>query len=229
MKVRHDMVTVFVVRPREPAATHELLQLRRAAADYMGGTWQMVRGVAEGPESAPQAAVRELREETGLTPLELYGLSSLDCFYTAKFDTIWHCAVFAALVDRGTEVRLNDEHDAYRWVPMRDVPPLLMWQRERELVAEIEREILAPRHPLLRKERGSRKWLSTYRAASSLNSSAAFANLHADRDTPRPSPTCLPFLRCHPAARSRTRAGAVSSPASRCAWPPSTSAQTPST
>jgi len=144
MKVRNDMVTVFIARPGEVADSHEILQLRRAAGDYMGGTWQTVRGVAEGNETAPLAALRELREETALAPLELYGLSSLDSFYTAKFDTIWHCAVFAALVDRTADVRLNDEHDAYRWVPLRDVPPLLMWQRERELLAEIEREILAP-------------------------------------------------------------------------------------
>src|SRR3954471_6515472 len=111
MKVRHDMVTVFVIRPRESAGSHELLQLRRAAGDYMGGTWQTVRGVAEGDETAPRAALRELHEETNLTPVELYGLSSIDSFYTAKFDTIWHCAVFAAVADRHAQVRLNEEHN----------------------------------------------------------------------------------------------------------------------
>jgi dATP pyrophosphohydrolase len=142
MKVRYDMVTVFVIRPDETGGGREALQLHRAAGDYMGETWQTVRGVAEGDEPAPQAALRELREETGLVPRELYGLSSIDSFYTAKFQTIWHCAVFASLVDRAAEVRLIAEHDAFRWVPLRDLPALLMWQRERELIAEIEREIL---------------------------------------------------------------------------------------
>src|SRR6059058_5577411 len=110
----------------------------------MGGTWQTVRGVAEGSETAPQAALRELSEETGLAPVEFYGLSSIDSFYTARFDTIWHCAVFAAVVDGAADVRLNGEHDAHRWVALDDAPPLLMWQRERELLDEIRREILAP-------------------------------------------------------------------------------------
>src|SRR3954471_1032825 len=104
MKVRHDMVTVFVIRPRESAGSHELLQLRRAADDYMGGTWATVRGVAEGAETAPQAALRELREETGLAPLEFYGLSAIDSFYTAAYETIWHCPVFVAIVGRDARV-----------------------------------------------------------------------------------------------------------------------------
>src|SRR5438105_9615331 len=110
------MVTVFVARPDERGTSHEFLQLRRVAGDYMGGTWQTVRGVGEVGETAIAAALRELKEESSVAPREFYGLSSIDSFYTAKFDTIWHCAVFCAVVDRGQRIVLNDEHDAYRWV-----------------------------------------------------------------------------------------------------------------
>jgi dATP pyrophosphohydrolase len=140
MNVRHDMVTVFVLRPGKNG--HELLQLRRSPGDYMGGTWQTVRGVVEPGETAPQGALRELREETGLAPVDFFGLSSIDSLYTAKFETIWHCPVFVALAETDAQVRLNEEHDAFRWVVLRDTPPLLMWQRERELLSEIELQII---------------------------------------------------------------------------------------
>jgi hypothetical protein len=47
-----------------------------------------------------------------------------------------------ALADTDAQVRLNEEHDAFRWVVLRDTPPLLMWQRERELLSEIELQII---------------------------------------------------------------------------------------
>jgi dATP pyrophosphohydrolase len=139
MNVRHDMITVFVVRPA--GSGHELLQLRRVPTSYMGGTWQTVRGKIKPGETAIQGAVRELKEETGLSPREFYRLPSIESFYTPD-DTIWHCPVFFALVAADAAVTLNHEHDAHRWVAWSNVKNALMWPRERQLIVEIEREIL---------------------------------------------------------------------------------------
>jgi dATP pyrophosphohydrolase len=68
MKIRYDMIACHVVRPDETGASHEFLQLRRRADDYLGGTWQIVRGTCLPDEPAWQAALRELEEETGLRP-----------------------------------------------------------------------------------------------------------------------------------------------------------------
>ena len=138
MKTRCDMVTVFVARKTHDK--YEFLQLRRCAGDYMGGTWQTVRGLIEGDETASHAALRELREETSLTPIEFYGLSSIDSFYTNVHQTIWHCPVFFAVVSG--EIVLNDEHDDVRWVAEGAIDQSFMWSRERELIREIIRDIL---------------------------------------------------------------------------------------
>ena len=142
MNVRHDMVTVFIARPA--GTSHEMLQLRRVRDSYMGGTWQTVRGKTKPGETAVQAAVREMREETGLSPREFYRLPSTETFYTLPDDTMWHNAVFFALVAPDVAITLNHEHDAHRWVPLSNVKDAFMWPGERRLIAEIQDEILTP-------------------------------------------------------------------------------------
>jgi len=138
------MVVVFVVRPDQSGGSHEFLQLRRSAGDYLGGTWQLVRGGVEPHESYVAAAVRELREEAGLWPRELYRLGSVESFYTEVDDTLWHAVPFCAVVDREAPVVLNAEHDAFRWVPREQIESLLMWASERRLLADLLQDILAP-------------------------------------------------------------------------------------
>ena len=82
----------------------------------MGGTWQTVYGQSKAGEKAPTAVLRELKEETGLLPAELYRLEGVNVFYVVPHDTIWHCIQFCAIVDRRQPVKLNREHDASRWL-----------------------------------------------------------------------------------------------------------------
>jgi dATP pyrophosphohydrolase len=142
MQVRFDMVACFVVRPGERTGTHELLQLRRAAADFMGGAWSTVRGRIEQGETAWAAALRELREEAGLNPREFYQLDTVDIFYLHRDDTLWHCPGFCAVVDRQAPVVLNAEHDAFRWVDRSNIDAEFLWPGERSQLDELCREIL---------------------------------------------------------------------------------------
>lgn len=142
MNVRHDMVACYVVRPTADGSGHEFLLLRRAAGEYMAGAWAVVRGTREPGETAWAAALRELREETGLVPREFYQLDTVDVFYLAKGDTIWHCPAFCALVERDVEVALNEEHDAVRWVPRQRIEAELLWPGERVQLAELCHAIL---------------------------------------------------------------------------------------
>ena len=152
MRLRHDMISVFVVRPDESGSSHEFLQLHRIAGDYMGGTWQIIRGGVEGGESYVQAALRELREEAGLIPAEFYRLGTVETFYTTFEDTVWHAPAFCAMVPRSAIVKLNDEHDGYRWVHRERIDAELMWASERQVLHELLRDVLddGPAKPLLR-------------------------------------------------------------------------------
>ena len=142
MRVRYNMVCCYVVRP---AAGHEnvdageieFLQIRRSADDFMGGTWQTVYGTSEENETAWAAAVRELKEETGLAARELYRLEPVDVFYIAPQDTLWHSVQFCAVVGRDDVVRLNDEHDASRWLPRKEAAAQFMWLANQAAVTAI--------------------------------------------------------------------------------------------
>jgi dATP pyrophosphohydrolase len=152
MNIRSDMIACFVVRPSQDRQTHELLQLRRAANDYLGGTWQIVRGTIEAGETAVQAAVRELREETGLVPKEFYRLGAVETFYIDVDDTLWHSVAFCAVVDRSQQITLNPEHSDFRWLPREQFLPNVMWASERSVLDSLFRDILhdGPGKPFLR-------------------------------------------------------------------------------
>jgi len=137
VNIRHDMICCYVLR-RDPCdAEWEFLQLKRRENDFLGNTWQTVYGGIEGGETAWQAAIRELKEETALAPRELYRLEPVDIFYIAAQDTLWHCVQFAAVVDRAESVALNEEHTAFRWIPQADAATQFMWLANRQAVGHI--------------------------------------------------------------------------------------------
>ncbi len=152
---RYDMVGCQVVRPTSEGS-HEFLQLLREPCDYLGGTWQSIRGRIEGNETAAEAALREMREECGLAPVELYRLAILETFFipgqSADTDVIWHSVCFCAIVAPDAEVRLNDEHTAYRWISRDQIDAHTMWASERQVIQALCRDILddGPARPHLR-------------------------------------------------------------------------------
>lgn len=145
MTHRYDMVGCQVVRPTADGS-HAFLQLLREPADYLGGTWQSIRGRIEGDETAADAALREMREESGLSPVEFYRLAILETFFipgkSAREDVIWHCPSFCAIVAPGAVVRLNEEHTNHRWISRSDIDIQTMWASERQVIASLTRDIL---------------------------------------------------------------------------------------
>jgi dATP pyrophosphohydrolase len=144
VNARYDMVCCFAVRPDPFGTLGEVLQLRRAPGDFMGGAWSIVRGRIEHGEKAWQAALRELREEAGLVPAagEFYQLDTVDTFYLAADDSVWHVPGFCAVVARDARVTLNEEHDAFRWIERPRFDREFLWPGERRQLEELTREIL---------------------------------------------------------------------------------------
>ncbi len=129
---------------RRTGSGPEFLLLHRAPGRVLGDTWQAVHGKIEPGETAVQAALRELREETSLAPLAFWQIDAINAFYVARSDEIMLCPCFAAEVGSSSAVVLSDEHVAHRWLPAAEAVAALMWPGQRRAVREIVEEIITP-------------------------------------------------------------------------------------
>jgi dATP pyrophosphohydrolase len=140
MNIRADIIECFVIR--QIPSGHEFLQLRRSSGDYMGGSWQTIMGSIEPGETAIAAALRELKEEAGLVPADLFQLDQVSTFFIAARDSIFHCPQFCAIVPQNCVITLNEEHDAFRWIPAQTAADHFFWPGDKRGVAEILTQIL---------------------------------------------------------------------------------------
>ena len=143
-KIKSNRIAVYVYR-KTPAGP-EFLQLLRAPGqgDY-GGIWSIVYGGIKSGETAVEAALRELREETGLKPAAFHQVEFLEMFYHRGRDRVNVLPVFAAAAPRNHKVVLNDEHTDFRWVPSADVEKSFLWRVQRQAIAIITEDIISSR------------------------------------------------------------------------------------
>ena len=104
------------------------LMLHRSANDPLyPGLWQIVTGMLEDNEHSVGGALRETREETGLTPARCWIAPYVDTFYSASSDTVHLSPFFAMQVRENDEPRLSSEHQAYEWLLREAAESRLVW------------------------------------------------------------------------------------------------------
>lgn len=136
--IRCSMVSVLAIR-RE--AVPQVLLLRRSGA-YLKGVWSYVAGHLEDGERGWQCALRELEEETGLKPQALYSSDTCERYYDARNECIEVVPCFVALVAADRAVRLDGEHDAFRWASFEEAADRLPFGGQRRLLAHVRREFV---------------------------------------------------------------------------------------
>jgi 8-oxo-dGTP pyrophosphatase MutT (NUDIX family) len=112
-----------------------VLTLQRAADGKRPGSWETVYGKIGQREKPEKAAVRELREETGLEPESLYNVT-VSSFYLHASRTVQMCITFAAFVTQRAEVSLSEEHQKFEWLSVDDACARFTWPREGHALRE---------------------------------------------------------------------------------------------
>lgn len=127
-------VSVFVVCMTTENPCYLII---RRCGKYLPSTWQMVSGGILDGETATQAALREIQEETGLIPIELYSADIVETFYMKSCDKITFVPVFVAFVEKMDVVLSPKEHDAYEWVSFEEAKDKLVWSEQRRVISHI--------------------------------------------------------------------------------------------
>jgi 8-oxo-dGTP pyrophosphatase MutT (NUDIX family) len=119
----------------------KFLLLRRAPRETYPGFWGLLTGTRENNESVPDLAVRELKEEVALQPLELWASEYCVQFFEPMYDGIWILPVIVALVDFSETITLSEENAEYRWTDVGEAVELVPWQNLKDILPRLQREL----------------------------------------------------------------------------------------
>jgi len=140
MKIISNLIEAHIFRESESGI--EFLLLKRAKDQIYPAVWQMVSGKIKENEKAFETSLRELREETNLTPLKMWIAPKVNSFYSSQSDSICLIPVFAVQVKKDSKVIISDEHSEYKWVTSDEAKRLLAWDGQRKAVELIEEYFL---------------------------------------------------------------------------------------
>lgn len=112
----------------------EFLLFRRAKGKIYQNQWRMIGGKVKENETSWQAALRELKEETGLVPQKFWTLPDVNSFYEHKTDQILLIPAFAAQFGGEQIPVLDDEHTDYKWVNAEKAKSFIPWPEQIRLI-----------------------------------------------------------------------------------------------
>ncbi len=101
--------------------------------------WSLPKGHLEPSESAEDAAIREVHEETGISGEIVHRLGTIDFWFVADGRRVHKTVHHFLLLARSGELSDADvEVSEVAWVPLPDVPAQLAYDDERELASRAQ-------------------------------------------------------------------------------------------
>ena len=118
------------------------LVLKRAKTKMYEHIWQGVAGKIEDGETSWKAAIRELKEETGLAPLKIFVADHVSKFYETNGDRINLVPVFGIEVDSEIVI-ISREHCDHKWVDLNGALDLLVWRGQKQAIQVIHDMVIS--------------------------------------------------------------------------------------
>jgi type II secretory ATPase GspE/PulE/Tfp pilus assembly ATPase PilB-like protein/8-oxo-dGTP pyrophosphatase MutT (NUDIX family) len=132
-KIVAGVVEVYVIDPS--GDNWRVLALQRSDDTIRPKSWETVFGKIDKGESPPDAAAREVAEETGLAIDRLYNVN-VQPFFLHESNTVQLSIVFAAFVS-SAEVRLSTEHRTFEWLQFDGAAEKFTWPRAADALRDI--------------------------------------------------------------------------------------------
>ncbi|MBZ9536256.1 NUDIX domain-containing protein [Cytobacillus oceanisediminis] len=129
---------IAVVLLKKIEGMYKVLLLKRATP-ILKDVWCYIGGSLEQGEQAWQAALREVKEETGITNLLLYSTNTFDQIYSPLENYIYIAPVFVGFIEEDDHVRLNDEHSEYKWLSFKEAIEYVSLPGNDEVLTHIEK------------------------------------------------------------------------------------------
>lgn len=111
--------------------------------------WYFPKGRIEQGESEMQAAFREIREETGLSDVDLLpGFQEESHYYfQAEGDKVSKTVVFFIGTTQKKDVRISSEHSGFIWLPYEKALKTLRFPTARDVLNKAHNALLKRRSP----------------------------------------------------------------------------------
>lgn len=119
----------------------QFLLFLRSKKKIYANQWRMIGGKVQENEFSWKAGLRELKEETGLSPIKYWSVPSVNHFYEAKSDQVLLIPAFAAELNEDSEPILDSEHTKFEWVSIDDIDTYIKWPEQRRLIRLIDQII----------------------------------------------------------------------------------------
>jgi dATP pyrophosphohydrolase len=139
-RVKVRVVDAYVYRKTGDKIKY--LILKRARTKMYEHLWQGVAGKIEKGEQAWQAAIRELKEETGLDPIRIFVADHVSKFYETHGDRVNLVPVFGIEVDSDI-ISLSREHSDFKWVDYDSACSYLVWRGQKKGIYIVNEMIIS--------------------------------------------------------------------------------------
>ncbi|MDP6338742.1 MAG: NUDIX domain-containing protein [Candidatus Marinimicrobia bacterium] len=128
-EVKIRVVDCYVYRQTNDGL--KFLLLKRNKNKLYEHLWQGVAGKIEPGEEAWETGIRELKEETGLTPVKMFVADHISRFYEVHGDRINLVPVFGIEVDSDVVI-LSHEHIDFKWIAIEEALNTLVWNGQKK-------------------------------------------------------------------------------------------------